>query len=465
MSKPKDAAGSGAKKYFLNTRYGGYQDRHTPRDGLAPGELPREDVELTHVGPGTPCGEYLRRFWQPVALAKEVQDRPKAIKILDEELVVFRDGAGRVGCLELHCSHRGTSLEFGVPQERGIRCCYHGWQFDVDGAILDMPTDGPDSKLKERLCHPAYPTHEHNGLIFAYMGPPEKKPAFPIFDTYDVPGYHVMPGIPHVMPCNWLQLKENTADPLHIPILHQRITGHHFSGYRFDDSQMPEFDWVETPLGLISGLVGRAKEVVWVRWSEWIMPNIHQFHITESAGDCVIDTFCPPRATRWHVPVDNTHTIIFDFQRLLDKELDRAEKVLRSFGQRGDRPYEEQQRKPGDYEAQVSQRPIALHALEHLGASDRGVVMFRRLLRQQIRAVKEGRDPVGAAAMNGRPIATYLRNTSFVVKPKADAREDRKLWRELARKVAEEAVADSDSRWKSRITTTPYEGVREEYSG
>ena len=453
------------KKYFLNERYGAYHDRLAPREGLRPGELPREDAELTHVGPGTPCGEYLRRFWQPVALSKEVQDRPKAVKILDEELVVFRDRAGRVGCLELHCSHRGTSLEFGVPQERGIRCCYHGWHFDVDGAILDMPTDAPDSKLKERLCHPAYPTHEHNGLIFIYMGPPEKKPAFPIFDTYDVPGYHVMPGIPHVMPCNWLQLKENTADPLHIPILHQRITGHHFSGYRFDDSQMPEFDWVETPLGMISGLVGRAKDVVWVRWSEWIMPNIHQFHITESAGDCVIDTFCPPRATRWHVPVDNTHTIIFDYQRLLDKELDRAEKVLKSFGQRGDRPYEEQQRRPGDYEAQVSQRPIAIHALEHLGASDRGVVMFRRLLRQQIRAVAEGKDPVGAAAMNGKAIATYLRNTSFVVKPKADPREDRRLWRELARKVAEEAVADRDSRWKARVTTAPYEGVREEYSG
>jgi hypothetical protein len=165
------------------------------------------------------------------------------------------------------------------------------------------------------------------------------------------------------------------------------------------------------------------------------------------------------------VPVDNTHTIIFDYQRLLDKELDRAEKVLKSMGQRGDRPYEEQQTKPGDYEAQVSQRPIAIHALEHLGASDRGVVIFRRLLRQQIRAVKDGQDPAGVNAMNGRPIATYLRNTSIVVKAKDDAREDRKLWRELARKVADEALADGESRWKAKITTMPYQGTREEYSG
>lgn len=195
------------------------------------------------------------------------------------------------------------------------------------------------------------------------------------------------------------------------------------------------------------------------------MPNIHQFHITESAGDCVVGTYCPPRATRWHVPVDNTHTIIFDYQRLLDKELDRAEAVLKSMGQRGDRPYEEQQRKPGDYEAQVSQRPIAIHALEHLGASDRGVIMFRKLLREQIRAVQQGKDPKGVQAMNGKPIPTYLRNTSFLVPAKRDRGEDRQLWRDMARKVAAEALQDKESRWKDKVTTTPYEGTRKEFSG
>jgi len=195
------------------------------------------------------------------------------------------------------------------------------------------------------------------------------------------------------------------------------------------------------------------------------MPNIHQFHITESAGDCVIGTFCPPRATRWHVPVDNTHTIIFDYQRLLDKEMDRAEAVLKSMGQRGDRPYEEQQRQPGDYEAQVSQRPIAIHALEHLGASDRGVILFRKLLRQQIRAVKQGKEPRNAGHANGKAIPTYLRNTSIVTRPAATTAEDRKLWRQLARKVADEAIKDSDSSWKKSITLTPYKGSRTEFSG
>ena len=120
---------------FLTTRYGGYYHR----------EVPNEDEELTHVGPGTPCGEYLRRFWQPVIFADDLKDLPHRVRILGEDLVVFRDFSGAVGLLELHCPHRGTSLEFGLVSEHGIRCCYHGWLFDVDGAILETPGEPADS--------------------------------------------------------------------------------------------------------------------------------------------------------------------------------------------------------------------------------------------------------------------------------------------------------------------------------
>lgn len=431
---------------FLKVRYGAYHHR----------DVPKEDEELTHVGPGTPCGEYLRRYWQPVALSQDLQDRPEAVKIMGEEVIVFRDKSGRLGCLELHCSHRGASLEFGVLAERGIRCCYHGWHFDVDGTILETPTETADSTLKERLFHGAYPTHEYNGLVFIYMGPPDKKPAFPIFDTYSVPGYHQVTGFPYIMPCNWLQLKDNAADPMHIPILHQRISGYHFSGYRYDDDLLPELDWVETPLGVISGLVGRTGEVVWVRWTEYIRPNIHQFHVVESNGDSVVDRFCPPRAMRWHVPVDDTHTAIFDFQQLTDREMDRAEKILKSFGQRGDRPYEEQQRRPSDYEAQVSQRPIAIHAMEHLGASDRGVIMLRKMLRQEIRGIRRGKDPKPICTKEGEIIPTYLRNTAFIVPRAPTVDDDRRIWRDMASKVAEEALGDQESRWREKVTVTPY---------
>jgi len=152
---------------FLKTRYGGYHHRH----------VPKEDAELTHVGPDTPCGEYMRRFWQPICFSDELHDLPRRVKILGEELVVFRNMSGTVGLLELHCPHRGSSLEFGLIDTRGIRCCYHGWLFGTDGAILETPGEPPESTLKDRLCHGAYPTYEYHGIVFAYMGPPDRPAA------------------------------------------------------------------------------------------------------------------------------------------------------------------------------------------------------------------------------------------------------------------------------------------------
>src|SRR6185295_12390917 len=158
----------------LLNRYSGYRHNRTVT----------EDPELTHVGPGTPCGEYLRRFWQPICFSDDLRDLPLHVTILGEELVAFRDFRGALGLLELHCPHRGTSLEFGLISTRGIRCCYHGWLFDVDGAILETPGEPAHSTLKDRLCHGAYPTHEYNGIMFAYMGPPEEQPPFSMYDSF-----------------------------------------------------------------------------------------------------------------------------------------------------------------------------------------------------------------------------------------------------------------------------------------
>src|SRR5437667_4586697 len=118
-----------ARAPFLNTAHSASRHR----------ERPAEDQELTRVGPGTPCGEYLRRFWQPIILSEELRDLPRRLRVLGEDLVAFRDQSGAAGLLELHCPHRGTSLEFGLIGEKGIRCCYHGWLFDVDGRILETP--------------------------------------------------------------------------------------------------------------------------------------------------------------------------------------------------------------------------------------------------------------------------------------------------------------------------------------
>ena len=129
MSQPT-AAPAAAKKLIP---YGGYYANR----------VPAHDPELTEVGPGTPMGEYMRSFWQPVCMALELTDTPRFLKILGEELVAFRDGSGRIGVLHAHCVHRGASLEYGAIQERGIKCCYHGMVFDVDGACLHVPNTMP----------------------------------------------------------------------------------------------------------------------------------------------------------------------------------------------------------------------------------------------------------------------------------------------------------------------------------
>ena len=128
---------------FLAQSYGAYDHR----------DVPPEDAPLTHTGPGTPCGEYMRRFWQPVIFSDDLKDLPIPLKILGEELVAFRDKSGNVGLMELHCPHRGTSLEFGILCDHGIRCCYHGWQMDVDGKILGHPRRAP----RQHSQRPAVP--------------------------------------------------------------------------------------------------------------------------------------------------------------------------------------------------------------------------------------------------------------------------------------------------------------------
>ena len=127
-------------------------------------------------------GELLRRYWQPLALSAELADLPKAVRILGEDLVAFRDKSGRVGVLDAHCVHRGTSLEYGRIEEDGIWCCYHGWKFAPDGRCLEMPAEPPSSRFKDKVCQPGYPALEYGGLVFAYMGPPDLLPELPRYD-------------------------------------------------------------------------------------------------------------------------------------------------------------------------------------------------------------------------------------------------------------------------------------------
>ena len=410
-----------SRSAFLNSPYGAYYHR----------EVPEEDTELTHVGPGTPCGEYLRRFWQPVALLDELRDLPLAIRILDEDLVVFRDGGGQIGVLELHCPHRGTSLEFGQVSERGIRCCYHGWLMAHDGQVLETPGEPSDSTLKDRLRHGAYPTHVYRDIVFAYMGPPEKKPAFPIYDTFEMEGYSARPMEKYTMASSWLQIKENCMDPAHLDFLHI-IDGN--IGFTDDLKLQSELDWMETPVGLIYMSTRRVGDNVWVRIADFLPPHLHQFPAADPGGQEV--RYGPADCARWAVPIDNFNTLLFNLQILPDELADGPIPI--GFGQIEDRPYEERQRVPGDHDAQCSIHwGMVRPGLEHLATTDRGIIMLRRALRRGVQAVQRGEDPPGMPATDGELLPTYSGDTVLHIPRAPTPEEDVELLRRTARELAE----------------------------
>ena len=407
---------------FLNVPYGAYLAR----------DVPAPDPILTETGPGTPCGEYLRSFWQPVAFARDLGDVPRRLRIMGEDLAVFRDRSGRVGVLQLHCTHRGTSLEFGIPMERGLRCCYHGWVFDVDGRILETPGEPGDSTLRQRLCQGAYPTHEFGGLVFAYMGRPDRRPVFPIYDTFDLPGFELHPAAGFALPCNWLQIKDNSMDPVHTSFLHALSSGYHFTPAF---GALAELDWQETPYGMIYVATRRVGDFVWVRVCDFMAPNIHQFtrELEEAAGERI---GYRPVVIRWAVPIDDTRTMNFELAQIDPAwRLTPAQIAAPGFGQSADRPYEERQRQPGDYDAQSGQRPVAIHALEHLASTDRGVIMVRKIVRDGIRAVEAGEIPRGASLDAGDTIGTYCQDTVLKIPAAGTPEDDRALLRDTGRRV------------------------------
>lgn len=363
---------------------------------------PEEDAFLTHVGFGTPLGELLRRYWQPVVLSAELVDLPQKIRILDEELVVFRDAGGRAGLLDAHCCHRGASLEYGRLEPEGIRCCYHGWLFDVEGRCLDQPCEPGDGDYKNKVRQPWYPVREYGGLVFAYMGPPEKIPEFPFYDTLLRDGIKLHAYRNHsrgeVAECNWLQIQENAVDPMHTFVLHSTISGNQFTPAF---ATLPEVDFVTTPISVRyerNATLPNGNR--FHRVGEVFVPNSRSLPSQTPKGDELLDE--PGRFIGWWVPIDNTRTIGFHIEALpvRDGEAEGsvwAEAVpgLSNSNVPPPQSYEDTQRRPGDREAQVSQRPIAIHALENLATSDMGIVKFRRLVQLAAEAVQRGEDPPG----------------------------------------------------------------------
>jgi nitrite reductase/ring-hydroxylating ferredoxin subunit len=376
-----------------------------------------EPSPLTEVGPGTAGGEYLRRYWHPIMIESELEDLPIALRLLGEDLVIFRDRSGEIGLLHRVCAHRGASLEYGIVQEHGIMCCYHGWHFGCDGTLIAAGAEPTANLGRYSFCQGAYPVRVYQGMIFAYMGPPEQVPVFPELDTFTHPAGNRLIPIKMTLPCNWLQIVENACDPIHNAYLHAISSGAQFSPAF---AVLPALDFVETPLGFLSMATRRINDNVFIRASDIILPNIGQFASGQNPGEeeCFNIT-CS--LTRWVVPIDEHSSYYIGFvhsnaksNRVVDIDpslygVDR----MNFIGQTADRPYKERQRQPGDYDALVSQGAIANRKNEHLATTDRGVVMFRRMLGRAIEAVRIGEIPVLPRLYSEGAVRTYNHELVF----------------------------------------------------
>ena len=354
--------------------------------------------ELTLVGPGTPMGELLRRYWHPVGLTADAGDTPCALRVLGEDLVLFRDGQGRPGLVEARCAHRGTTLYYGKVETRGIRCCYHGWLFDALGQCLEQPCEPGGGAQRGRIRQPWYPVQERYGLVFAYLGPPDRKPTLPRYEALEhldagefleADASSIGGGGPVIIPCNWLQHYENLMDTLHVPILHGS-----FSGAQFVEqmAQMPAVSWEETDRG-VKAVSHRTLPdgASFRRVSEAVLPTLRVIPNPRVGAYGRVETI------GWVLPIDDTSFRIYTAGRVRASG-DIARQRSRFNGKLWEElTPEEHRRFPGDYEAQVGQGPITLHSEEHLVSSDRGVALVRRVLRRQLNALAEGRDPLGVS--------------------------------------------------------------------
>ena len=378
------------------------------------------DELLVRVGPGTPAGEYLRRYWHPVAMAEEIGRLPRRVRVLGEDLVVFRDRSGRYGLVHRNCPHRRASLEFGVCEDRGIRCCYHGWLFDVDGTVLEVPgqPDGVEERIRSSTRLGAYPVREYKGLVFAYLGPPEHVPDFPVYDTLEMPG-HVM--VPYRAPfrCNWLQVLDAILDPLHTAFLHSRMSREQFSqGF----GEIGEMKFYERPCAFLGTATRRVDDNVWVRVNELVLPNFTQAGAAFAADGTRRRYFGRTSFARWVVPVDDHETTclawaIFGERGDPERYNTPAGPELIEQGEIFDRPYEERQRFPADAEATEGMGAITEHDREHLVPSDRGITLCRRRMRSIVAALQEGEEPEHVTSMWPSTIPTYGGDTVLRTSP------------------------------------------------
>jgi 5,5'-dehydrodivanillate O-demethylase len=370
-----------------------------------------QNDRLTKVGPGTPMGELMRRYWHPIAGGSEVDEEnpTKEVRLLGEDLVLFRSTKGVLGLVEPSCPHRKANLSYGVPEPEGIRCAYHGWLFDENGACVDQPSEPAGSRFKEKVRLKAYPVKELGGLVFAYMGP-SPAPLLPNYEILVRPGTRSAWSV--ALPCNWLQCHENSLDPLHFQWLHR-----YWGGWKVNGLLPPEerdafnrdaaargavhhkIGFEVTDYGVIKRrLVGDETE----EDDHWRMGHPIFFpNILWVGGNL-----------QFRVPVDDSHTLhmMLSWWPLEPGEETNAHVPFRHVSFLNDEGEIELNYKvPGtrqlvasaiaqDQTAWVIEGPIMDRTTEHLGVSDVGIIMFRRMLEDQMRLIEAG---------EGDPMNTY----------------------------------------------------------
>jgi 5,5'-dehydrodivanillate O-demethylase len=355
-----------------------------------------ENDVLTRVSAGTPGGELLRRYWHVVAASGELTAaKPKKrVKILNEDLVLYRDKSGGYGLVAEKCSHRGVSLYYGFIEPDGIRCAYHGWKYDACGKCIDQPFENPEAGFKDKIQHPAYPVEQLGGLLFAYLGPPEKKPLLPKWDLLVRLDGKKQVDLCEQLRCNWLQAMENSVDPTHTYFLHS-----HTLKLKGDPDHVPfhyrmvskiDFDLVVTPTwaGIQKQRIFADEAAPAETPHPLVFPNI---------------LFVPVRtgySLHFRTPIDDCNTQVFQYRYMPTPDgsnvvqPDQAAIVeIGTTDENGE--FHMDNFTSQDHMAWETQGSIADRAKEHLAEGDRGIIMFRKLLREQIQAVQAGQDPVG----------------------------------------------------------------------
>ncbi len=363
-------------------------------------ESTEQNKMLTQVGRGTPMGELMRRYWHPIAAADELsKDWTKRVRLLGEDLVLFRDRQGRRGLIAEHCPHRRASFAYGVPTQDGIRCPYHGWEFSAQGKCLNQPNESADNcAFRDKVATDAYPVEELGGMLFAYLGP-EPRPLLPRFDGFVVKGAIRLLGRT-LLPINWLQAMENSVDPVHTEWLH----GHHYEFVKETEgvqvaisAHHEKIDFREFEYGMTKHrlLTGHSEE-----GDDWKIghPIVFPTMLAVGNGDAHLRSY----VFQIRVPVDDENTMHMWYHAYVPPAGAIVPPHLLEKVHTHEVPYKDAQGKyivdfidGEDMMAWISQGTVADRSLENLGTSDRGVVMFRRMLKREMTKVENGEDPMG----------------------------------------------------------------------